>query len=435
MRSIRFFLVSGILATLTLFNFVAALQGYQSSMEEAEALFDTQLSDLGQLVANMDLSTRPEDLDLDNNLIFQRWHEGRLVLSSEEAPAQALSEFNEGFGFANFSGYRWRTYAMPLADSRDWVMVGERSDLRFLLAENVVLESVVPILAGIPLVGILIWSVVSLALRPLKQLSRELKYRQAQDLSPMHYINTTAELAQVVDSINGFMRRLGDVLEREKRFSSDAAHELRTPVSALKIQLHNLRDEIGADSESVQQLEHGVERLQHLIEQLLSLARTTPEKFAENSRILDLYELVEAGIARMYEEFERRGQHLELHGEHNLVEGEEFALVTLITNLLSNANKYTPEDGDILVTVSKDQGRVWLVVEDSGPGIPAAERQRIFDRFYRGNQSADMLSVSGCGLGLTIVSHIARLHNASVEVTDSRFASGTAFRIGFEARG
>lgn len=435
MRSIRFFLVAGILATLTLFNFIAALQGFQSSMEEAEILFDTQLSDLGQLVANLDLSSRPEDLDLDNNIVFQRWHNDRLVLASADAPAQALNEFSEGFGFANFAGYRWRTYAMPLADADDWVMVAERSDLRFLLAENVVLESVVPILLGIPLVGILIWSIVSMALRPLKQLSRELKYRQAQDLSPVHYANTTAELAQVVDSINGFMRRLEDVLEREKRFSSDAAHELRTPVSALKIQLHNLRGEIGTDSESVQQLEQGIERLQHLIEQLLSLARTTPEKFAENSRILDLYEIVEAEIARMYEQFERRGQHLELRGEHNLIEGEEFALVTLLTNLLTNANKYTPENGEILVTVSKDQGRVWLAVEDSGPGIPVAERERIFDRFYRANHEIDRLSASGCGLGLTIVNHIANLHNASLEVADSRFGSGTAFRVGFEARG
>lgn len=435
MRSIRFFLVAGILATLTLFNFIAALQGYQSSMDEAEALFDSQLRDLAHLVANLDLGSNPEDLVLENDMIFQRWHNNALLLASGHAPSQPVNEFAPGFGFANFDGYRWRTFALPLTGSGDWVLVAERSDLRFLLAENVVLESVVPILLGIPLVGILIWTIVSVALRPLKRLSTELKFRRARDLSPIHYTNTSAELEQVVDSINGFMRRLGAVLEREKRFSADAAHELRTPVSALKIQLHNLRDEIGPEHESFRQLEMGVERMQHLIEQLLSLARITPEEFTANSQILDLYELVEGEIARVYEQFERRGQQLELQGEHNLVEGDEFALLTLVNNLLTNANKYTPDNGSILVTVSKEQGRVWLIVEDSGAGIPKAERERVFDRFYRADHGSDGMLVPGCGLGLTIVSHIASLHNASVEITDSRFETGTAFRIGFEARG
>lgn len=434
MRSIRFFLVAAILATLTLFNFVAALQGYQSSMEEAESLFDTQLADLGRLVANLNLDSSPDALDLDNDVIFQRWQGEKLILASASSPDQPLNEFVAGFSFANFNGYRWRTYSTRLLDSGDWIMVAERSDLRFLLAENVVLASVVPILLGIPMVGLLVWMIVGIGLRPLKQLSTELKYRPAQDLTPLYTDYPARELAQVVDSINGFMRRLGDVLEREKRFSSDAAHELRTPVSALKIQVHNLREEPGGNTDTAEQIEKSVERIQHLIEQLLSLARTTPEQFHQNCRIINLYELAESEIARVYEQFENCGQSLELCGEANLIEGDEFALRTLIANLLGNANKYTPRNGEICVTVNKQLGRVWLIVEDNGPGISAADRERVFDRFYRAVQDRRGESPSGCGLGLTIVRHIAGLHNAALEITDSRFQSGTAVKVGFEAR-
>jgi len=429
LRSIRFFLIASIVATLTLFNFIAALQGYRSSMEQADILFDNQLMDIAHLVANLQIDTPVADLTLENNIIFQVWDSGRLMMASANAPRQPLLAIASGFNYTNLNGYRWRTFTITEGGRR--VIVAERTDLRFVLAENVVLESIVPILLGIPLAGLLIWTIVSIGFRPLKQLSTELKHKQAQDLSSIHYENTTQELAQVIESTNGFIRRLDDALEREKRFSADAAHELRTPISALKIQLHNLGDDIGSKHESFQQLQNGVERMRHLIEQLLSLYRTTPEKFVENCQTLDLYQLAQEQIASSYADFEQKQQTLELEGETALIEGDQFALETLMSNLLSNANKYTPVNGTILITICSSDSTTVLSVEDNGPGIPEQDRRRIFDRFYRSHRAQEITNVPSCGLGLTIVAHIAELHQAQIFVENSRFATGTAIRISF----
>ena len=175
MSSIRRFLLFGVLAALTLFSFVAALRGYESSMREAETLFDRQLLDLSQLVANLDEQRVSKNFRLGNNLAFQIWADGSLLAASLQAPREPMTPLAQGFDNANFGGYRWRTYTRFDEDHDHWVMVAERTDLRFLLAENVVLETVVPILLGIPVTGLLIWFIVSRGLRPLLALSTALQ--------------------------------------------------------------------------------------------------------------------------------------------------------------------------------------------------------------------------------------------------------------------
>lgn len=431
MSSIRLFLVAGILATLTLFNFVAALRGYQSSMDEADLLFDNQLLDFARLVGRLDLAGSHEELRLGNNLAFQVWENGKLAARSYHAPAEPISAFANGFDFSNFDGYRWRTYTRLEPASGHWVIVAERTDLRFVLAENVVLESILPILVSIPLIGLLIWLIVSHGLKPLTALSTELKNKHVNDLSPLRTTNKRRELDQVIQSINGFMARLHQAVEREKRFSADAAHELRTPISALKVQLHNLSGEIDTGSDAWRELQHGVERMQHLVEQLLTLYRMNPDTFAENCDTVDLYQVCENVIARQYSLVEARRQHLELTGEHCRIFGEAFALDTLVSNLLGNASKYTPEEGHIRIAVHAHDGRVVLDVEDDGPGIAEKDRERIFERFYHSEKVAQGGEPPGCGLGLTIVSHVAALHHAAISVGVSSFGHGSRFSVSF----
>lgn len=436
MASIRFFLIAGILAILTLFNFVAGLRGYQSSMVEAELLFDNELLDLSRLVANLDFDKVPPDFRLGNNMAFQVWQDGNLLGATFHAPVEPISAFNPGFDYANFDGFRWRTYARYQQSGDLWVIVAERTDLRFILAENVVLESITSILIGIPLIGLLIWFVVSQGLRPLQLLSTELRNKHINDLTPIDYRHSKKELHQVIHSLNGLFQRLERALEREKRFSADAAHELRTPISALKIQLHNLQHEIGSDSESFQALQAGVDRMQHLIEQLLSLYRMTPDQFSQNCELIDLTTLTRDLVAQHYSLFENKKQKIEVKqagGEASII-GEKFALETLITNLLTNACKYTPEKGRIRITSRFDQGnnKVCLTVEDNGPGISESERERVFDRFYRSNNE-DNIQVPGCGLGLTIVKHVVDLHQAKLELQASDFSSGAKFTVCFDA--
>lgn len=445
MRSIRLFLISSILATLILFNFLAALQGYQSSMDEADTLFDNQMLDLARLVSNLDVSnTNTTEIRLGNDLAFQVWENNRLLAVSDNASTEPLQNFVPGFEFTNFNGYRWRTFSRFEPALNRWVIVAERTDLRFVLAENVVLQSIFPLLLGIPLVGVLIWIIVSHGLRPLQQLSIELKNKRASDLSPIGHTDSRVELDQVIESTNGFIQRLGRVMEREKRFSADAAHELRTPISALKIQLHNLSQEIDADHDSFLQLQYGVERMQHLVEQLLSLYRATPEQFASNCKVVDLFKITQDQVAFLYSGFEEKQQQIELQGESLCIEGDQFALETLISNLLGNANKYTHKGGKILVRVEElkvatedaEQGspenEICLTVEDNGPGIPEPDRARLFDRFHRADSQDDSLQSPGCGLGLTIVSHIADLHQARVVLEDSSMGSGCAFKVYFK---
>jgi len=431
-RSIRQFLLLGALAVLTLFSFLAALRGYQSSMDEAETLFDTQLLDLSQLVANLDVARVTNDFRLGNNLAFQVWQQQTLLGASHQAPTTDMTPRVQGFDFANFDGYRWRTYARFDEDADRWIMVAERTDLRFVLAENVVLETVLPILLGIPVTGLLIWLIVSKGLKPLIQLSADLQQKPAHDLTPLQSRETPNELVPVVQAVNGMIQRLGAALEREKRLSADAAHELRTPIAALKIQLHNLAQEVDARSDSFQQLQQGVERMGHLVEQLMALYRTSPERFAESCIELDLHALAQESVARLYPLFDAKQQALELLGDSCLIRGEPFALETLLANLLSNASKYTPVQGKVQVSVlRKPDNRVELVVQDNGPGINEKDAGRIFERFYRVERGST--SVPGCGLGLTIVQHVADLHHAEVSVGISDFGSGAAFRVVFPA--
>jgi len=433
-RSIRLFLISGTVAILLLYNFIAAWRGYQSSMLEADMLFDNQLLDLSRLVGKLDTTRITPEFRLGNNLAFQIWEGNALLAASWHAPTEPMNPFKAGFDFANFDSYRWRTFTRLDEESHRWIVVAERTDLRFVLAENVVLESIMPILLGIPIAGLLIWMIVGFGLRPLAQLSADLREKRAQDLSPLPPRETPKELDQVVQSVNGFIQRLDSALEREKRFSADAAHELRTPIAALKIQLHNLAQETDSGSETFRQLQQGVERMQHLVEQLLALYRMTPAQFAANCTRLDLLTLAQDVIARHYPLIEQKEQSVELDGSSAFVEGERFALETLLANLLANAIRYTPKGGNVRLRLDKGDGKVVLTVADDGPGVPETERERIFERFHRGSQSGAERA-SGAGLGLTIVTHVAGLHQAEVTVTDSGFGTGTAFNVVFpEAR-
>lgn len=434
MKSIRAFLVAGILATLVLYNFIAALRGYQDSMLEAELLFDNQLLDLSQLVGNLDYPRLTREFRLGNNLAFQVWEGEALLAASYHAPATPIHLFEQGFEYANFDSYRWRTFTRLDESTGRWIMVAERTDLRFVLAENVVLQSITPVLLGIPLAGLLVWLIVGSGLKPLQLLSEELRQKRAQDLTPLQYRKTARELDQVVHSVNGLISRLGDAFEREKRFSADAAHELRTPISALKIQLHNLAQEVDAGSDAFLQLQQGVERMQHLVEQLLSLYRGTPEQFTALGSRIDLLALTQDVVARLYPLIEDKRQTLELEGESAFIHGDRFALESLVENLVSNAGKYTQGGGLIRISLERRPGLVCLVVADNGPGIPVEERSRVFERFYRVG-SAEHAGIGGCGLGLAIVQHVAALHNAQLVVEDSGLGSGVAFRVCFPGEG
>ena len=478
MKSIRFFLVIVILSTITLLAFLTALNGYRDSMAKAEELFDSELVDKAHLLSIAfssnsikDLALNPilkNELKYDNHVsqpliekkkaqisrqdspvklknnpvetffAFQIWRNETLLLHSPQAPQEPIANFQQGFQNRNFLDYRWRIYSYFNEKSNLWIMTAERMDIRYVLAENIVLETILPILLMLPLMGILIWTIISYGLSPLRVLAKELGNKRADDLTPLAIDKQPVELIQVVNSTNDLFNRLKAAFLREKRFASDAAHELRTPISAIKIHLHNLSHLIPEDESSFKQLKLSVDRMGHLVEQILNLNRTSTEQYSARFNSFDLYDLVQEIIINEYEHFAEKNLKVSLEGEHCQLEGDKFSLEILVQNLLSNAYKYTPEGGSVLLNVGLDKtadtSNIILQVEDSGPGVPEDQYERLFDRFYRLDGDCHASGTIGCGLGLAIVQQIVELHHAKIILGKSGFPSGLLVQIVFSKR-
>jgi two-component system sensor histidine kinase QseC len=335
----------------------------------------------------------------------------------------------EGFNYANFSGYRWRTL-IKKGDGYRWAVVAERSDLRYILAEKVALESVTPLFLWLPLSAILVWLLVGIGMRPLRELSQQINLKRSDNLNPIIYDNPPQELVQLIDSTNSLLARLNASFEREKHFSSHAAHELRTPLSVIKVHLHNLAEDLAKDHQGLAHANAGIDRMHRLIEQILDLNRTHPDIIEANFKAIDLHKLVKQVTASAWPQFSARNQSLSLNGETVFIMGDEYMLETLLENLLNNANKYTPIDGEIEVSVTRTNGKARLQVADSGLGIPVEKRNHVFERFYRANSEKNS-EATGSGLGLAIVKHIAQLHDATINLNHSRFPSGLLITIDF----
>jgi two-component system sensor histidine kinase QseC len=431
LKSIRVFLVAVILAVIVIFNFMAALRGYQSSMEEADRLFDKQLLDTAKLIANVYTGDTGSQAGYNSTFAFQVWRRTELLASSANASSKLIAPLTSGFNYSNFAGYRWRTVAHFDVGNEYWVVAAERTDMRYTLAENVVMESIFPVLLGLPLVGLLIWLIVGQGLRPLHRLADELGNKQPADLSPLEYDSSSLELKRIVLSSNQLLERLERSLLREKQFASDAAHELRTPISVLKVQLHNISRELPESDKNVLKLTETAERLGHIVEQILDLYRSSPDQFNATLTTINLDDLVREILAREYPHFDLKGQTLEFHGNDCFIQGDRFAITTLLLNLLSNANKYTPSGGQVDVSTRESSGRVILTVEDSGCGIAAEQHEAVFARFYRVGGDRHQSGEPGCGLGLAIVQRIIESHNASISISRSRFETGAAFQVNF----
>nr|WP_255771862.1 sensor histidine kinase [Microbulbifer guangxiensis] len=427
------------MSTITLVNFLAALHGYRESMAAAQQLLDRQLAATAALLEKLPLQQVQSELPADGEVALQLWGEdGQSLLKSANTPGRPMVPLEGGYRETNFGNYRWRVYTHFSPESGRWIQVAERADLRFQLAERVVLESILPTLLALPLAALLIWLVIGRGLSSLRELANALREKRAEDLEPLQVSEPPQELQPVIRSTNALLERLGASFERERRFSADAAHELRTPISAIQVHLHNLERELQdaglADrSGSLGKLRLSVTRMVDLVEQMLTLFRTNPEHYPARLEPLDLQQLAREVIAERYELFSARQQSISLQGTAVGIRGDVFALTVMIGNLLSNAGKYTPERGEILVTTALSDSRGYIQVEDSGPGIPAQERSKIFERFYRVGGDCHASQAEGSGLGLSIVAHIARLHRAEIQLSDSRFDTGLCVRILFPA--
>jgi two-component system OmpR family sensor kinase/two-component system sensor histidine kinase QseC len=289
--------------------------------------------------------------------------------------------------------------------------------IRRQLAADAAWRAVLPLLAVAPFMAAAAWWLTALALLPLQRVAEGVRQRDEQSLEPLPTGGLPDEVAPLVTALNALLQRLGQSLDTQRAFVADAAHELRSPLTALKLQLQLLK-RAGTETEraaAAEALAAGIDRAARLVEQLLTLARTEPGADATTQR-LDLSELVREAVADTVPLALARGTQFELHAEAPVpIDGDRAALSALVRNLADNAVRYSPPGTRVELQVSAPDGEPMLQVDDAGPGIPAAERERVFDRFYR----RGLADEPGTGLGLAIVRGVAQRHGATLQLGDS----------------
>jgi len=433
-KSIRLYLILSLLATVTLGNFIAAVYGYKSSMAETEALLDTQLADTAAIIQMMRPGSNQVSNPPSERLAFQIWNAaGALVQRSENSGLEPITDLEDGYRDENFEGYRWRVLSKFDEESNLWLLVAERIDIRINLADDIILRALLPIIISLPFIAAIVWLVVGNGLSLVDKLADELRGKRADDLTRLETTNPPVELVPVIDAINGLLHRLDNSINRERRFSSDAAHELRTPISALKVHVHNLRKQYPDSNEDLLALDRDLGRLSHLIEQIMLLYRTSPEHYQASMQEINLQTLAQSVITKLYSDVDRKGQTISLNGSSQTIVGDEDSLKILLSNLIQNASKYSPENASITVSVDKEDLGIWLGVKDTGPGIPLAEINQVFDRFRRVGGDRHNSAVDGCGLGLSIVKHIASLHHANISLQNNDDGPGLTVSVFFPA--
>jgi two-component system OmpR family sensor kinase/two-component system sensor histidine kinase QseC len=277
---------------------------------------------------------------------------------------------------------------------------------------------VLPVLIAAPAVALALWWLVGLSLAPLGQLVSAVRARNTETPTPLPVARLPSEIVPLVEALNALLARLHTAFTAQRSFVADAAHELRSPLTALKLQLDLLRraPDDASRAENLRELAAGMDRLQHLVAQLLTLARAEPGAADSAFADVDLVEAARQAAAETVPLAAERGVTLELDAPPSLaVRGDAAALRILARNLIDNAVRYSGAHGRVHVELLADGPHAVLRVDDSGPGIPAAERTRVFDRFYR----RDSGDATGSGLGLAIVRAIADRHGACVDLLDA----------------
>ncbi|MBT7950497.1 MAG: HAMP domain-containing histidine kinase [Gammaproteobacteria bacterium] len=439
MTSIRTFLVVVLISVITLVSFITALHGYRESMDESQLLFEDQLRQQADILIILSeklpvVGTEEEiysDVRSANNAYQVFSVNQKLILHSSNAPSKPMANFEPGFSQVNFSKYRWNTYVTQNTMTKQWIMVAEREDVRYQLADTIIMKAVFPVVLSIPITGILVWFIVGFGLKPIQNLAAQLRSKEASDLTSIKLEQVPRELAELAGSTNDLLYRLEQSFARQKRFNSDVAHELRTPVAALKIHLQNLMNDLDIVPNSASKLELGLQRINYVVEQILLLNRMTPDRYMAQFENVDLFDITRNVLETLIDNIDAKKQEITFDGESCQVFGDAFAIETMLKNIILNAVNYTQEGGKVRIEIRVVNHRCTLTVIDNGPGIPEDEYDRVFERFYRRGGDRHLSDAPGCGLGLSIVQYIAELHEAELKLAASCFDSGLSFSVIF----
>jgi len=459
--SLRNFLLFSILLTMVLVGSVTVWGSYRASVHEVEELFDAQLSRtarvmLGLALAEVNLGHMKEFTDRvkENSLkvfdkqsieqeIYQQGHfyelklayqvwdsYGNMLLRSVNAPLQPMSDLQQGYANRQFNQHNWRTFSLWDSSQTFQVITAEREDVRNDLVNKITLQMTWPFILILPIMGGLVWYFVSTGLSPLEQIASDIARRKSEQLGALEYDRIPTEIQPLVDELNHLFNSLSQSFDKERQFTSDAAHELRTPLAALKVHLQLMQSSDNDEDKqaALQAISEGVERAGHLVDQLLGLARLDPQAIRATQAVqrVDLHELCVNQIAEIYPLANEKKQTLSLDAYENIfIEAYVYPIEAMLRNLLSNAVTYTPQGGEIMLEITRTAQFINLYLHDSGPGIPDEQRQQVLQRFRK----VDGNTHSGSGIGLSIVRRVVELHHMKLELLTSTRLGGLCVHI------
>lgn len=429
-------------AVLVVWMGTAAFVGYEAQ-HEVDELLDAHLAQSAALLVVQQNATPDDDeptLDAPtlhkyaNRVAYQVFAEDRLIMHSPNVTHTPMAQHTQGFETLTLAdGKSWRIFAAP-GRSRDvQIYVAERVDSRDEILWAVLRGFLPPLTIALPLLLIGLWWNVRSGLQPLQRLRQALLKRDTQTLRPVSLPETPQEVQPLLDALNDLLQRLSLRMETERRFTADAAHELRTPIAAIRAQAQvalssNMDDQVR--NQALQDTLVGCDRASRVVEQLLTLARVEgSQDLASEPFRLD--KLAQQVMADLTPDALRRGQTLELLAPEPLqMSGQSTLWQILLRNLIDNALRYSPDGALVRIDAQRlDPGHVQVTVQDSGAGLTSADMVRLGERFFRvlGNQA------TGSGLGWSIVRHIASLQQVDVQVGKSADLGGLQVTLRFPA--
>lgn len=455
LKSLQARLLALLLLLVTLVWLIAAGLTWLDTQHELDELLDGHLAQSAALLVAQQTGHGPDDASpteaLDethddtressqalhkysSRVTFQVFHEGRLTLRSSNAPLLPMTQTARGFETVRFADQTtWRVFAARGNEGDVQVFVGEQVSSRQDILLAVLKAALMPLLYALPLLALVGWLAVQHGLAPLRALSQVLGKRPPHELTAVTLKDTPSEIEPVLQSLNALFDRIAQMLASERRFTADAAHELRTPIAAIRMQAQVAQGadgDSGARAHALQQTLAGCDRATHLVGQLLTLSRLEAGANPIQRTRLDLSALAQRAASDLALHALERQQLLELDAPQicQIVANEALVLV-LLRNLLDNALRYSPDGSRVLVTVSTQPGAVVLQVQDSGPGLSERDMARLGERFFRGLGTGQ----TGSGLGWSIVKRIAAVHEASVDVTRSSALGGLCVQVRWPA--
>jgi two-component system, OmpR family, sensor kinase len=421
MNSIRRRLLVGLLGALTVTGFVAAAGVYLKARDEANALFDYQLKQIALSLRDHAVAGAGQD-SAEQEVVIQIWGDTGLHLYHSHSGLSLLPRTLLGLTTIKTSHGAWRVFTLR-GYHNHVIQVAQPLRVRQAMATSMAARTLLPWLATMPLLGGMIWWLVGRDLKPLIDVARAVRQRHPTALEPLPTTGLPQEVQPLVAALNDLLQRLATALATQRAFIADAAHTLRTPLTAVHLQTQMVAraTEDAERQQTVAALQRGVERATHLVHQLLTLARLEPEAAQQPQARVALNPLLHTVIA----------DHVPLATEKRIdlgltrddlacLMGDVDSLRILFGNLLENAIRYTPEGGTVDVQITSTPDAIQVEVIDTGPGIPPAERTRVFDRFYR-REGTD---VPGSGLGLAIVKTIAERHRIQITLHDRDHGPG-----------